>query len=108
MHSHLRGSIASSKRFVPPNTHTDDRADKNPSFAKGTTDSNHDCNQSRYLHGSPKARDANDSIVFGHRISLTASSGRFLIWMEERTWFWPVVVVMLMGIGLGSWVGTLS
>ena len=89
--------------------HADDRTGKNPSFTEGTTYGNHDCNQSRHLYGSPKARDANNSILFGHRISLTASSGMFLTWMKERTWFWLVVVVVgWMGVGLGSGVARLS
>ena len=77
-----------------------------PSLPESTTDDNHDCNQPRHLYCSPKARDTNNRVMLRHRVPLTASSGRFLTWMEERTRLWPVVVVWV-GMRLRSRIGML-
>lgn len=81
-----------------PNAPMHDRADREPSLPKSTTDGNHDYNQPRHLHGSPKARDTSNLVMLRHRIPLATSSGMFLTWMKKRTWLLPVVMV---------WVGML-
>ena len=89
-----------------PDTSVRDRTDGGPSLPESTTDDNHGCNQPRHLYCSPKARDTNNRIMLRHRVPLTASSGRFLTRMEERTRLWPVVVVWV-GMRLRSRIGVL-
>jgi len=89
-----------------PDASVRDRTDGDLSLPESATDGNHDCNQPRHLYCSPKARDTNNRVMLRHWVPLTASSRRFLTWMKEGTWLWPVVVVWV-GMRLRSGVGML-
>jgi len=92
--------------FMLPDAPMRDKVDREPSLPESTTNGNHDYNQPRDLHSSPKVRDASNLVMLRHRIPLTTSSGMFLTWMKERTWLLSAVMVWV-GMRLCSRVGML-
>ena len=74
---------------------------ESPSLPQSTSYGNDESDQSRHLHGSPKARHSSNTIALSHLIPPTAPSRNSLTGVKERTWLRSLIVVMV-GMGLSS------